>query len=395
MKAHKLTKITRGGTFNKGGDESISKKIFHFSNLKKINKTILTIFLLILFLGIVNLMAISYTHAIKQIFFVLFFSPIFFLIIAINPRYFIKFAYLAFIINIIVLLSVFVIGDISMGARRWIDLKLFKFQPSEISKIVTVLVIARYYHFLKESEIYKLKSAILPILFILIQVALILKQPDLGTSLTVTIIGLCVIFLSGLKIRYFVFAFIGVMLLVPIIWGKLHDYQRQRVKTFLNPDEDTLGTGYNIIQAKIAIGSGGFLGKGIFSGTQGALDFLPESHTDFAFTVFAEQFGFLGVLILLTLYLILINWGMNISKNSESHFVRLVASGLICIFFFHIIINLAMTSGLIPVVGNPLPLISYGGTFLIANLISFAMLLNLEINKSLIIHSSEESYMDK
>lgn len=388
-------KIFRGGgTFNKG-DESVSRKLFYFSNLKKVNKFILFTFFLIIFIGIINLLAVSNSHAIKQSVYVLLFTPAFLLLISLNPRYLIKFAYPAFAFSLLMLASIFVIGDISMGARRWIDLKLFKFQPSEIAKIVTVIAIARYYHFLKESEIHKLKSAFIPFLIILSQFVLVIKQPDLGTSMTITLIGLSVIFLAGLKIRYFIFAFLLGLLLIPIIWSKLHDYQKQRVKTFLNPDEDSLGTGYNIIQAKIAIGSGGIFGKGIFSGTQGTLDFIPESHTDFAFTVFAEQFGFLGSLILLSLYGILIIWGMGISLNSESHFLRLVSAGLTSIFFLHIIINLSMTSGLIPVVGNPLPLISYGGTFLIANLICFAILLNLEINKSIVIHSSKESYMEK
>jgi rod shape determining protein RodA len=391
-----VAKIFRGGgTFNKGAEESASRKIFHFKNIKKVNKLILLVFSFILLIGLVNLMAVSNSHAAKQSLYVIFFSPIFFLIISVNPRYFIKFAYVAFLGSLLMLVSIFVIGDISMGARRWIDLKIFKFQPSEIAKIVTVIAIARYYHFLRESEIYKLKSALVPFSIIFLQVGLILKQPDLGTSMTVILIGLSVIFLSGLKIRYFVLAFLGGLLLIPILWGKLHDYQKQRVKTFLNPDEDSLGTGYNIIQAKIAIGSGGFFGKGIFAGTQGTLDFIPESHTDFAFTVFAEQFGFLGFLILLSLYSVIIIWGTRIALEAESHFIRLMSAGITCIFFLHIVINLAMTSGMIPVVGNPLPLISYGGTFLISNLICFAILLNMEINKAIVIHSSKDSYMEK
>jgi rod shape determining protein RodA len=204
-----------------------------------------------------------------------------------------------------------------------------------------------------------------------------------------------VIFLAGLHFRYFIIAFIICLLMVPIIWGNLHNYQKQRVKTFLNPSEDELGAGYNITQAKIAIGSGGVFGKGVFEGTQGSLDFLPESHTDFAFTIFAEQFGFFGCIILIALYLYLLYFGFSVSLNSESHFIRLASGGLTCLIFLHIMINLAMTSGLIPVVGNPLPLISYGGTFLISTLCCLAMLLNFEINKAIIIHSSKESYMSK
>ena len=382
------------GTLNKA-EHNISGHLFYFKNLKKINKLALILLFCLNFIGVFNLLAVSGEHAIKQLIYLVLFSPVFLLIVALNPRYLLKFAYLGFFASLLILASIFVVGDISMGARRWIDFKLFKFQPSELAKIVTIIAIARYYHFSKETEIYKFKSAIIPLLIIFSQVALILKQPDLGTSLTITLIGVSVIFLAGLKIRYFLIAFLLGLIAIPIIWGKLHDYQRKRIQTFLNPDEDTLGSGYNIAQAKIAIGSGGLYGKGPFEGTQGSLEFLPESHTDFAFTVFAEQFGFLGSLVLILLYMALLYFGFSIAAKSESHFIRLMAGGITCLFFFHILINLAMTSGLIPVVGNPLPFISYGGTFLLSNLACFAILLNLDINKSIIIHSSKESYMAK
>lgn len=387
-------KIGVSSTLNKSNN-GLSKKIFYFENVLKINKIATFLFFLLISIGIVNLSAISYNHAVRQMIFLVSFLPIFLLIVCLNPRYIIRFSYIGLIVSIALLISIFIIGDISMGARRWINLGFFKFQPSEISKIITVLAIARYYHFLKEHLTEKLKYALLPFVIILSQIAFILKQPDLGTSLTILLIGISVIFLAGLKFRYFIITAIIGLLMVPIIWGKLHDYQQQRIKTFLNPEADVLGTGYNIIQAKIAIGSGGIFGKGAFAGTQGTLDFLPESHTDFAFTIFAEQYGFIGCLVLLSIYGLLIIWGMRIGLKSESHFIRLASSGITILFFLHIAINLAMTSGLIPVVGNPLPLISYGGTFLIANLLCFALLLNFDVNKFLVIHSSEESYMDK
>ena len=382
------------GTLNKG-ENSSSKQLFYFNNLRRVNKTALFVFLLIILMGLVNLMAISTMHFVRQALFCLAFIPFFALILACNPRYLIKFAYFGVGVSIVMLLAIFVVGDVSMGARRWIDLKLLKFQPSEFSKFLTVLFIARYYHFVKENEITALKSAIIPILITFIQVALILKEPDLGTSLTMIAIALSVIFLAGLKWRYFIIGILIGVSSVPIIWSNLHDYQKGRIQTFLNPEADLLGAGYNIQQAKIAIGSGGMFGKGAFSSTQGGLNFLPESHTDFAFTIFAEQFGFVGCVILIFMYSYLIYFGFKISLNSQSHFIRLASGGISCVLFFHILINLAMTSGLIPVVGNPLPLISYGGTFLISNLICFAMLLNFDINKSLVIHSTTESYMEK
>lgn len=389
-----LVKIRVSTTLNKATN-GLSKKIFYFDNLLKINKLATCIFFLLILIGIFNLLTISYTHAIRQIIFLISFLPICALIVCINPRYIIRLSYVSVIFSILLLILIFIVGDISMGARRWINLGLFKFQPSEISKIIVVLAIARYYHFLKEHLIDKLKYSMIPMLIILSQVVFILKQPDLGTSLTIFLIGISMIFLAGLQLRYFIITGILGLLMIPLIWGNLHDYQKKRIMTFLNPDEDTLGTGYNIIQAKIAIGSGGIIGKGAFAGTQGTLDFLPESHTDFAFTIFAEQYGFAGCLALILIYGILIAWGMRISLKSESHFIRLASSGITLLFSLHIIINLAMTSGLIPVVGNPLPLISYGGTFLIANLICFALLLNFDVNKFLVIHSTAESYMEK
>lgn len=390
----KNTKIFKGSTLNKA-DNGDSKKLFYFANIKYINKLMLILFLLILSIGIFNLFTISSFYAVRQIIFVIISIPLVVLIVMLNPRYFIKFAHVIFFISLLLLCSVLVFGDVSMGARRWIDLRFLRFQPSEVSKLATIIAIARFYHFVKEIETEKLKSAIIPLMMIVLQIALILKQPDLGTSLTLLFLGLSIIFLAGLKFRYFIIAGIFCIFMLPVLWNNLHNYQKQRIKTFLNPEEDSLGTGYNITQAKIAIGSGGFFGKGMFEGTQGNLDFLPESHTDFAFTIFAEQFGFVGSIFLILLYIIIILYGFNIAISAESHFVRITSSGISCLFFLHIIINLSMTSGLIPVVGNPLPLLSYGGTFLILNIISFSILLNLDVNKKMVIHSSKESYMQK
>jgi rod shape determining protein RodA len=386
--------LLASSTLNKG-ENSLSKQLFTFSSIKKINKSALFVFLSIIVVGLVNLFSISTEHFVRQIIFCVLFIPVFLLIVSLNPRYFIKFSYLGIFASIILLISVFIFGDLSMGARRWIDIKVFKFQPSEFAKFLTVLFFARCYHFTKDSEMSTIKAAIIPVIFLAIQIILILKEPDLGTSFTLGMIGISLLFLAGLKMRYFLIGFVLGVSLIPIIWSNLHEYQKKRIRTFLNPESDLLGAGYNIQQAKIAIGSGGLNGKGIFFSTQSKLNFLPESHTDFAFTIFAEQFGFIGSLALLTLYAYLIYFGFYVSINSQSHFIRLASGGISCLIFLHIIINLAMTSGLIPVVGNPLPLISYGGTFLISNLICFAMLLNFDINKSMVIHSSRESYMEK
>ncbi len=256
-KRYEGTKIFRAeSTLNKA-EKGISNKLFYFFNVKKFNLMAIFVFFAIFVLGCINLFTISPVHSFKQIFYLIGFIPIFLLIACLNPRYFIKLAPLAFAFSLLMLISIFAVGDVFMGARRWIDLKIIRFQPSEISKIITVLIIARYYHFLKESQAEYLKSALIPFAFIFSQVALVLKQPDLGTSLTITMIGVSVIFFAGLRFRYFIIAFLVCIFMIPVIWGKLHDYQKKRVMTFLNPEEDELGTGYNITQAKIAIGSGG------------------------------------------------------------------------------------------------------------------------------------------
>ena len=313
------------------------------------------------------------------------FLPIFFLIITVNLKFIHRFAYLFYFIGLFFLLYANFAGFSAMGAKRWINLGFFKFQPSEFMKIVLIIALARYFHNIHIYRIESLISLCFPIMITIIPVYLILKQPDLGTSFILLMSGIMIFFVTGISITKFIIAALGAGCAIPFLWNILKDYQKQRVLTFLNPEMDPLGSGYNIIQSKIAIGSGGFLGKGFLSGSQGQLNFLPERETDFIFTMLAEEFGFLGSLIVITIYGIIFYRSFIIGLQSKSHFGKLLAVGLGFFLFLHFFINIAMVTGIIPVVGAPLPLISYGGTMLIITLVSFALILNVHVNRELYI----------
>ncbi len=311
--------------------------------------------------------------------------PIIFIIISINPIIFYQSAYLIYALGLALLIYANYSGFSALGAKRWVDLYFFNLQPSELMKISLIIGLARYFH---NVHIYKVSNPlylIIPIIMVTLPVLLILKQPDLGTSVILMMTSLIIFFVSGVQIKNFFFLAIGLLSAIPIIWSNLKNYQQQRILTFLNPEHDPLGSGYNIIQSKIAIGSGGFLGKGYLSGTQGQLNFLPESETDFIFTMFAEEFGFVGSVFMIMLFTLIFTRCYFISLQIKSQFFKLLTLGLSSFLFFHFIINIAMVMGLIPVVGAPLPLISYGGTMLIITLVSFAMILNLDINKDILI----------
>ena len=267
-----------------------------------------------------------------------------------------------------------------MGAKRWIDLAGIKIQPSEPAKISIVLLIARYLDSLKAVELNSFK--VFPsIIAAIIPIILIIKQPDLGTGMLALMVASCMFFASGIK--PWKFGLVGSIgcALAPLIWSNMHNYQKQRVLIFLDPELDPLGSGYNIIQSKIAVGSGGFWGKGINQGTQSHLDFLPEHQTDFIFACMSEEFGFVCGFLLLILYSMIIVHCLAISINSRSRFTKLTCVGITSIFFFHIFINIAMVLGLVPVVGVPLPFISYGGTMTASMLIGFGLIMNAHIHR--------------
>ena len=303
----------------------------------------------------------------------------------VDIRIWLRFSYTLYIISLLLLALVEFMGFVGMGAQRWLDLGYFNLQPSELMKITLVLALARYFHGLSMDDVANPSRLILPVFMVLIPVSLVLRQPDLGTALMLMLASGAIFFVAGVRLWKFGLFGILAVILAPIAWQFLHDYQKRRVLTFINPESDPLGAGYHIIQSKIALGSGGLLGKGFMQGTQGHLNFLPEMQTDFIFTMLAEEFGLVGGLGLLSLYILLIGFGAIIAVRSNSQFGRLIAMGVTVTFFLYAFINIAMVMGLIPVVGVPLPLISYGGTALMTLLIGFGLLIGVWIHKDVTI----------
>lgn len=290
-------------------------------------------------------------------------------------------AYPVYGVVLLLLLAVELIGVVGGGAQRWIDLGVIRLQPSELMKIALVLALARFFHQLPRVYVANLPSLLVPLVMILLPVMLVLLQPNLGTATMLLVAGVTVIFLAGAAPWLFWAAGGSLLLSLPVVWALMHDYQRQRVLTFLDPSQDPLGSGYNITQSMIAIGSGGAWGKGYLHGTQGALEFLPEHHTDFIFAAIAEEFGFLGGLILLVTYGAILVWAMLVALSTRSTFGRLLAMGLAMSIFLYIAINLAMVMGLAPVVGIPLPLLSYGGSAMMTVLMALGLIFAISLNR--------------
>lgn len=286
-------------------------------------------------------------------------------------------------IGMLLLIAVLVFGEVGKGAQRWLDLGLFRFQPSEIMKIAVPMMIAWY---LCEAAIPpRLGRLLIAVTLMVVPTLLIAKQPDLGTALLIASAGCFVLFLAGLHWGLIIGVLISLVASTPLAWNYLlHDYQQQRVLTFLNPENDPLGAGYHIIQSTIAIGSGGIYGKGWLNGTQSHLDFLPERSTDFIFAVYSEEFGFLGVLVLLMIYGIIVARGIVIASNAQDSYSRLLAGSLTLTFFVYVFVNIGMVSGLLPVVGVPLPLISYGGTSMVTLMAAFGILMSIQTHRKLI-----------
>jgi rod shape determining protein RodA len=284
--------------------------------------------------------------------------------------------------NILLLVMVLVFGRVSMGATRWLDLGFFNLQPSELMKIMIVFILARYFSRYEKDLGFSLIDLALPLALLGVPVLLIMKQPDLGTAMLVIFIATTMALFAGIRRRTLIF--ISMMGGISAVGGwffYLHNYQKERILTFLSPERDPLGSGYHIIQSKIAIGSGGIFGKGFMQGTQSQLSFLPERHTDFAFSVFAEEWGFVGCLLLLVLYLLLICWGIYVARRAGDRFGMFLALGVTAMLFWHIVVNLGMVIGLLPVVGVPLPLFSYGGTSMVTTMIGVGLLLNISMRR--------------
>ena len=280
------------------------------------------------------------------------------------------------------LLAVLIIGDIGKGAQRWLNLGLFRFQPSELTKLALPMMLAWY---LADKPLpLDIKRIVFSVLLIAVPVLMIAKQPDLGTSILVLSSGVMVLFLAGLSWRYIATGGVLLAATAPVVWYFMHNYQRQRVLTFLNPESDPLGAGYHIIQSKIAIGSGGVYGKGWLNGTQSHLEFLPERSTDFIFAVLGEELGLVGCVGLLVLYLLIVLRGLYIATQGQDTFSRLLAGGLVLTFFVYLFINTGMVIGLLPVVGLPLPLVSYGGTSMVTIMAGFGILMSIHTHRKLL-----------
>ncbi|GAK33117.1 rod shape-determining protein RodA [Iodidimonas nitroreducens] len=316
------------------------------------------------------------------------FGALFLLMIAIalvDLRFWFQLAYPAFFGALALLIAVEFIGVVGMGGQRWLDLGFMRLQPSEIMKIALVMAMARYYHGLNATQSGQYVRLIPPFLMVLLPMALIVRQPDLGTALMLAAGGMAVLFLAGAPKWLFLGGVLAAAAAVPVAWGFLHDYQQQRILTFVNPESDPLGAGYQIMQSKIALGSGGLTGKGFLMGTQSHLNFLPEMKTDFIFTALAEEFGLVGGMGVIALYLFILAYGFYVAATCRNQFGRLLASGLSLTMFLYVFINVGMVMGILPVVGVPLPMISYGGSAMLTMLTAFGLIFSVSLNRKLVI----------
>ncbi len=354
--------------------------------IKKIHKVPLSLVLLISlvsFFGFIQMYSAAkgniYPWAAKQMTHFAIFMPVMLFMATIELKFWYKFSYFFYYLALMLLILVHLLGHTAMGATRWIDLGIIRLQPSELMKIAMVFALARYFHDLHEKKI-KFYHLFVPTLMLIIPASLIIKQPDLGTGMILLMMGVMIFFVAGVKRWVFITGSILLAVALPIIWQFLHDYQKKRILTFIDPERDPLGASYNIIQSKIAIGSGGFFGKGFMRGTQSQLQFLPEHQTDFVFTMLCEEWGMLGGIILLLIYAWIIFYCYLIGLNSKSKFGGLLAIGITSMFFLHVFINMGMVMGILPAVGVPLPLLSYGGTIMMTILLGFGLILSVHIH---------------
>ena len=308
----------------------------------------------------------------------LFFSLMMF-ISFINIKTWHSLGYVFYLIVLGLLIWASLFGITASGSQRWINLYFINLQPSELMKIAIILCFAKYYHRIQLSNVNKLKNIVIPILIIFIPTALVISQPDLGTSVLIVLSGIIVLWLAGVNIKYFFYSSIAFIISAPFVISFLKPYQKLRILTFFDPDKDPLGAGYQIIQSKIAVGSGGLTGKGFLKGTQGYLEFLPEKHTDFIFTLFSEEFGFVGSLVLLILYAILILRIIRIGALSRSFFGKFFCYGFGSAIFVYVTVNMSMVLGLLPIVGSPLPILSYGGSSMLATMIGLGIVMSTKI----------------
>ena len=364
--------------------DRLNNKITFFQKIKELDYILL---ISIVLLSVISLFIMYSTdggeilfHTKNHFVKLLAFFPLMIIIAFFNIKFWHNLSYFIYLLVMLLLIWVSFFGIKSSGSQRWMDLYLFVLQPSELMKVALILCLAKYYHRLKIENVNSLSSIIVVLSIISVPIILVISQPDLGTSILIALSGLIILWLGGVKIKYFIYSLITFLISLPFIISFLKPYQKLRILTFLDPDRDPLGAGYQIIQSKIAIGSGGLDGKGFLKGTQSYLDFLPEKHTDFIFTLFSEEFGFIGSVGLLMLYLIIIFRIIRIGAISRSNFARLFCFGYAFAIFIYIVVNLSMVLGLLPIVGSPLPIMSYGGSSMLSTMIGFGIVLSAKIN---------------
>ena len=354
-----------------------------FEKLKSVDFLLI---LIVIIIGVVSCFAMYSTdggnvlyhtksHIIRfGIFFLLFLVMSF-----IHTRIWHTLGYIFYAISLFMLVWALYFGVSVSGSQRWIDLYFLNLQPSELMKIAIIVCFAKFYHRVQTQDLYKLKNILYPIILLVLPIYLVIAQPDLGTSILIAASGLAVIWLAGIRIRYFVYSVLTLLVCAPFMISILKPYQKLRILTFFNPERDPLGAGYQILQSKIAVGSGGLFGKGYLKGTQSYLEYLPEKHTDFIFTLFSEEFGFLGSSILLMLYFVMLFRIIRIGQQSKSYFAKFYCFGFSSALFIYIVVNMSMVLGLLPIVGSPLPIMSYGGSALLSTMIGFSIVMSCKI----------------
>ena len=362
-----------------------------FAKLQSINYPLLGLIITLFFVGLAALYSISngdfnswpLKHSQRFILGLI----IFFLVIFFDLRLIFGYAYVIFFLSIISLVIIPFFGIESNGATRWINIAGISLQPSEFVKYTLILALAKYFHSINNDSSF-IKTLIIPLIITIVPVLLVIIQPDLGTALIILLGGISIFWISGLNYKYFIVGVFSILCSLPVLWQYLKDYQRDRVLTFFNPERDPLGNGYHIMQSKIALGSGGIFGKGYMEGTQSHLNFLPEMQTDFIFTMLGEEFGFIGTLLLLLMYAALIMISIRLALKSRSLFSKYLSLGVCNVFFIYVFVNIGMVTGLLPVVGVPLPFISYGGSSMLAVMFGFGLLMNCYINRNIIIEKT-------
>ena len=362
-----------------------------FAKLQSINYPLLGLIITLFFVGLAALYSISngdfnswpLKHSQRFILGLI----IFFVIVFFDLRLIFGYAYVIFFLSIISLVIIPFFGIESNGATRWINIAGISLQPSEFVKYTLILALAKYFHSINNDSSF-IKTLIIPLIITIVPVLLVITQPDLGTALIILIGGISLFWISGLNYKYFIVGVFSILCSLPVLWQYLKDYQKDRVLTFFNPERDPLGNGYHIMQSKIALGSGGIFGKGYMEGTQSHLNFLPEMQTDFIFTMLGEEFGFTGTLLLLLIYAALIMISIRLALKSRSLFSKYLSLGICNVFFIYVFVNIGMVTGLLPVVGVPLPFISYGGSSMLAVMFGFGLLMNCYINRNIIIEKT-------